>query len=250
MNKILKLGRKPKREDARTLKFGKYFQILPPVPTSVDWSGKVPSWGMMANDAVGDCTCASAGHLDMLWTANASTEFVPTDTDILAAYSAITGYDPSQTDASGNNPTDTGADLLTVLKFWRSSGISARKISAFADVPPLNQQQVQAAIAFFGGLYAGVNLPQSAMDATNSGLVWDNASDPNILGGHAIPIVAYDATGLVCVTWGALQRMTWGWFNAYCDESFAVFSADWIGVNGVAPSGFNQAQLQSDLQNI
>ena len=51
---------------------------------------------MMDNDQIGDCTCAAAGHLIMEWTANAQSKMVtPTDKQIVAAYSAITGYNPT-----------------------------------------------------------------------------------------------------------------------------------------------------------
>jgi hypothetical protein len=49
---------------------------------------------MMGNDKVGDCTCAAAGHLVMDWTANTGKEVVPSSQQIVAAYSAITGYNP------------------------------------------------------------------------------------------------------------------------------------------------------------
>ena len=68
--------------------------LAPPPPTQ-DWGSKVGAgWGMMGNDKVGDCTCAAAGHLVMDWTANTGKEVVPSSQQIVAAYSAITGYNP------------------------------------------------------------------------------------------------------------------------------------------------------------
>ncbi len=50
---------------------------------------------MMENDQIGDCTCAAAEHLIMEWTANAGKKMVtPSDKQIVAAYSAITGLQP------------------------------------------------------------------------------------------------------------------------------------------------------------
>jgi len=94
----MKLGKQSPRHDPRTLQFAKYLHAfeLPTPPASVDWSPAVTvPWGMMHNDTVGDCTCAAAGHLIMEWTANVGAETTPSDEAILAAYSAITGYDPS-----------------------------------------------------------------------------------------------------------------------------------------------------------
>lgn len=245
-----KLGKKPVQYDHRTFKLARYLPALPPVPAAIDWSGRVLNWEMLGNDTVGNCTCASAGHCEMLWTSQTGPEYSPADADILAAYSAITGYDPKQTDAAGNNPTDNGADELSVLKYWRNNGIAGHKISSFMSVDVSNLNQVRAAVALFGVLYVGVQMPARAMDETNAGEPWIVGPDTQIEGGHAIPIVAYDADELTCVTWGQLQKMTWEWFQKYCDEGYVVLSQDWINANGSAPSGFNLAQLSQDLKSL
>src|SRR6266567_3596417 len=88
----LKLGKSAARHDPRTLLLASY--VTP--PASFDLTSKVKSWGMMDNDQIGDCTCAAAGHLIMEWTANAGKKTAtPTDKQIVAAYSAITGYNPA-----------------------------------------------------------------------------------------------------------------------------------------------------------
>lgn len=240
----MKLGRKPQKHDRRTLKLDSYLPVMPPVPTAVDWSGKVPCWGMMANDTVGDCTVASAGHLEMLWTSQASVEYPPTDASILAAYSAITGFNPA------DPSTDQGAAMVDVLNYWRNAGISGHRINSYINANPQNTDQVKASIALFGGLYAGVMLPQSAIDAAQSGTIWSDVTDNNILGGHAFPVVAYDTNGLTCITWGKKQGMTWAWLAKYMDECYAVLSSDWFKPGGIAPSGFNMPQLQIDLSKI
>ena len=242
--RTFKLGKKPVRLDARTFMLSRYLPALPPVPAAIDWSGKVPDWLMLANDSVGDCTCASAAHLEMLWTSQAGQEFVPTDAEVLAAYSAITGYNPA------NPATDEGADELSVLNYWRNMGIAGHRISAFAAVNIKNPGQVRAAIALFGGLYLGVQLPQSAMDEINSGQSWTETVAPDVVGGHAVPVIAYDANGLTCITWGQPQKMSWAWFDTFADEAYCVLSPDWIAGAGVSPSGFNLIQLAQDLKAL
>ena len=72
---------------------------------------------MMENDQIGDCTCAAAGHLIMEWTANAGKKMVmPTDKQIVAAYSAVTGYNPE----TGAN--DNGAVEIDVLNLLAADG--------------------------------------------------------------------------------------------------------------------------------
>jgi hypothetical protein len=72
---------------------------------------------------------------------------------------------------------------------------------------------------------------------------------PGSWGGHAVPIVAYDARGLICITWGELMRMTWQFWNAYCDEAYGLLSPDWIAA-GKAPAGFDWQQLVADMGEL
>lgn len=242
------LGKQAPRHDARTLDLARYFTpSLPPPPASIAWGRSVARWGMMQNDALGDCTCAAAGHLVMAWASENKKLVVPADAQIVAAYSAITGYAPS-------DPTsDRGAVELDVLKFWRASGIAGHKIGAFASVSPKNVGHVKSAIALFGGLYIGVALPLSAQGQA----VWDvpkggarGKGKPGSWGGHAVPVIGYDASGLTVVTWGQPLKMTWAFWAAYCDEAYALLSPDWVDGTAPAPSGFDLATLTADLKAL
>jgi len=73
---------------------------------------------------------------------------------------------------------------------------------------------------------------------------------PNQNNGHCIPAVAYDATNLYVVTWGAVKSMSWEFYDAYADESFAVVSPDFVGLAGQDPLGFSLAQMLSDLKEL
>lgn len=245
------LGKQSARHDPRTLLLGNYLKpsALPPPKPAVDWSQKVKTWPMMANDKVGDCTCAAAGHLIEDWTANAKgAPVVLPDADILKAYSAITGYLP------GNPATDHGANELDVLNYWRKIGVGGRKIIAFAALEPQNQSHVEDAIELFGGCYIGLALPLCAQTQN----VWTvppggptGTGAPGSWGGHAVPVVAYDQRGLTVVTWGALKQMTWGFWAAYCDEAYAVLSEDWLSKNGGKdPEGFDLKALLADLRQV
>lgn len=247
-----KLGKLAARHDKRTLQFKSYLTTLPPIPSAIDWTGKISEWGMLGNDTVGDCTCAGAGHLEMDWSSNAApSELAPTQEQILAAYSAITGYDPSQTDpTTGNNPTDTGADLLTVLNYWRAHGVAGHGIKYYTQIPLKSITDVKAAIALFGGVYLGVQLPDNAMDAFNAGQPWSDTTDTNIEGGHCIVLVAYDPTYFTAITWGAKQLLTPAWFETYADEAYAVISPQWLNAHGTTPGGFNLTQLEADLKAV
>src|SRR4051812_30434661 len=92
-----RLGKLAPRHDPRTLLFEKYVEpkALPPAPKTETWAHAVSSWPMMQNDTIGDCTCAAAGHMIQCWTANVGNVIVPSNASIIAAYAAITGYNPT-----------------------------------------------------------------------------------------------------------------------------------------------------------
>lgn len=249
-----KLGKLSPKQDARTLKFAKYIMPaqLPPLPSLVNWQQLLPAnCGMMGNDYIGDCTCASAGHMVMTWTKNASGHAVViSDLDIIAAYAAISGYDTI------THQNDNGAACLDVLNYWRNTGIGADHIEAYTLLDQSNEQQVKAAIYLFGGAYIGVELPNfihtgpdlPIWDIPAGGPVGNAAPNPN--NGHAIPLIGYNADYIYFITWGMIKRMTWRFYFAYVDEAYAVLSAnDWIN-NGKSPAGFNLDALRADLSEI
>jgi hypothetical protein len=238
-----RLGRLPRKEDSRNLKAERYMTQVSPPPLAVDWGEKVPEIPLYANNRVGDCTCASHGHEIGSWTFNASgAELIFKDDQILAAYSAVSGYNPD------DPQTDVGATLLDVLKYARSVGIGGHPVYAYVELTPSNHDQIKQAINLFGGIYVGVNLPITAQ--SQIGGVWTVGSgfegQPGSWGGHAIYVPTYDETGLTCFTWGARQRMNWGFWDYYCDEGYAVISNDFI-YNGKDPQGFDLATLNADL---
>jgi hypothetical protein len=234
------LGKKPPKIDPRTFMFAKYVTTtLPPVPKAIDWTGNQKNWGELANDRVGDCTCASAGHMIECWTSNLGQEQLVTNQDVLAAYSAVSGYDP----ATGAN--DNGAVCLDVLNYWRKQGIGGHKIQVYTKLNH-NLDHIKLAIDLFGGIYAGFSLPISAQKEK----VWTSTSGKKgAWGGHAVPLVSFDEKTVTCITWGKPLQMTWPFVKKYMDESYAIISPDWFK-DDKAPNGFDLQALQADLQSL
>ena len=245
----LRLGKDPAVIDSRTLTFARYLQpALPPPPASVEYGKAVSVWPMYDNDKWGDCTCAAAGHMIQNWTANAGSEVTPPDSAVVTFYEHFVGNPP---------PADAGCNMLSVLKYWRNSGVGGRKIEAFASIELKNQTEAQEAVYLFGSIYVGVELPDFCVTGNMLEVPWVvpaggpvGAAAPNPRNGHCIPAVAYDDTNLYIVTWGMLKPMSWGFYEAYADESFAVASRDFIGRTGHAPSGFDMNQLEADLNDV
>jgi hypothetical protein len=202
---------------------------------------------MLANDRLGDCTCASAGHLIMNWTADNQDLYVPSDSEIIEAYAAVSGYNP----VTGTG--DDGAVEIDVLNYWRNTGIAGHKIGAYASVDPKIQAHVQASIYLFGGIYLGFSLPLSANGqsewAVTDPTLAGNAA-PGSWGGHAVPAVAYDDQGLTVITWGQTMKVTWAFFADYCEEGYAIISPDFINGTKPAPNGLSMDQLTIDLNGI
>jgi len=228
-----KLGKSPARHDPRTFDYAKYRTGNATPPPDAHWGHGLP-FTMLANDKYGDCVEAGYAHMVQIWGDRAGNPFVPDDADTLAAYTAIAGFNP-------NDPnTDKGTDMLTAVNYWKSTGMNGHQITAFASLNPLDANQMKEAIAFFGGAYIGVALPISAQ--TQVGQEWTVTQGPDAQagswGGHCIPLCGYDGSRLWCVTWGALQSMTWEFLTTYCvTPETRVLTADlrWIPVGTVRP---------------
>jgi hypothetical protein len=243
-------GRLPAQPGRPHLKLGAYLDHdrLPAAPASADWVSKVPAsaWGILGNQEWGDCTCAGVAHKRIGDVYANRDEILPvTTTETLALYSAITGFNPNA-GPSGDNPTDQGASCQSVLEFWHANGFLGEKIVAFAKVDLSNLAEVKQAIAIFGQLYCGLQVPQSAENQTNAGESWTVVPGSPNLGGHCMTIGAYDANGPSGITWGQLQEMTWEFFTAQFDECWVLVTPDFIAANGTDVQGLSLYQLGAD----
>jgi hypothetical protein len=199
----------------------------------------------MLNDKLGDCTIAGVAHAIQVFTANTSLMLTVPDSTVENYYEQWDGYDPA------NPSTDNGGCELDVLRDWQKQGFANNALMAFADPKPTNLDEVRQSIALFGGVYIGLSLPVTAQTQD----VWDivrrggASAAPGSWGGHCVFVPKYDEKSFTCITWGKTKTMTVAFWNKYCDEAHTLLAQDWLTVKG-APSGFDQAQLQADLQAI
>ncbi len=244
-----RLGRKPNDPSKPRIKLAAHLTGATP-PPSAHWTD-VPEWGMLGNADWGDCTCAGDGHLAELLTFYGQGTETPVSTaQALAAYSAISGFDPNA-GPPGENPTDQGATVQDALGYLRKHGIAGVKIAAFAEIRPGNLDAIKTACAELGGLSAGVNLPNNALPQFQAGEVWDVVEDDAGLdGGHCIVLAGYDADYLYFCTWGKIQRATYAWWQKYADEIWAVVSTDWCSAKGADPEGVNLASLGDEFAEL
>jgi len=258
----LKLGKKlGVVEDPRTFKLTDLLdqRTLPKVPTHWRYAHDLHRVPMFGNDQYGCCTFASHGHRIVAQEFSTRQRESPVTTaDVLEGYAKVTGFradDPS---------TDNGAYMLDVANYMRRTGIGMEKdgsrhtISAFVKVDHNDSQEVKTAINLFGGVWVGVALPLSAQEQTGPDKRWTAApggakyddSEPGSWGGHAIEVTAYNSEVLMAYTWGREQYMTWGFWNIYVDECYALISEDWFRSGGTTPAGFKLDQLQGWLSEL
>jgi hypothetical protein len=259
----MKFGRKPAVHNLRTMRsalaLAPHLDALGPAPAnSNDYVAAVVAkatyegtWGMLGNDTVGCCVIADDGHYEMLRTANSGTIAQPTTAEILAQYSAETGYDPSQTQPDGTNPTDNGTDETGDCQYMISTGLLGHKSQATAMVNPSNLDHVKWTMQIFGRCRMGISVTQKMMDQFNAGEPWSDTDTTAAAEDHDVPLVLYTGQTLYVVTWGRLQLVTEACFRALCCfEAHAEAFPDWITSQGTAPSGLDMEHLISDLQAV
>jgi hypothetical protein len=248
----MKLGRKPPIPGLRVPALDDHLKrAMPPPPVSVDWYSKVgPQWVLGHNDQYGDCTIAASANAILGWTANGGSAFRVSDDAVLARYAALTGFDPAKPS------TDMGAVETDVLGRWSASGWDVGGQTGdtmlWAAVNPADLAAVKSTINLFGGIYIGLALPLSAQDQ----VLWNvpatgpnkGAGAPGSWGGHAVWVAGYDQSGPVLVTWGAVKRATWRFWQEYCDEAYALFSRlHWNLPDGHSPGHVDTEALAANL---
>ncbi len=236
-------------------------QTLPPPPTSVDYTAEMAQYykpprylGMMMNDTLGDCTCAAFYHALQVWTANSGGPMdTEPDMDVEQLYIRACGYNPR---VGGEGP---GGNEQHVLRYLLKSGAptgpkghSRHKIAAYVEVDPRNVDDVKRAIHNCGVAYIGFNVPQFLMPPNGPPpQKWDvQPTNTTIIGGHAVVLPGYDATGVKVISWGQYYTMSWAFFAQYVDEVYAIADTAWIDAKGTTPGGLTLAELETQMHAL
>jgi hypothetical protein len=236
-----KLGKLPSKSDPRTLRLEKYFDPATiPVPDTFDYMQRVSEFPMWLNDRVGDCAIASPAGLIATWTANKGAQQLVSDTDVLRAYSAVSGYNPQ----TGQN--ENGCVMLDVLKYWKNVGIGGHKLGAFGDVGIADMIAVKAACWLCEGLNIGLQLPAYCLNSS----LWLTPSNV-IAGGHAIDLLGFDANGnFIGVSWGRVVSVSPAFLMAQCDELHFGISSDQFDAAGAAANHLDIVAMQKDVATV
>ena len=231
-------------------------------PPSAHWGGRVRvPWQMDGNGpdpqvtiapagwgGCGDCTEAGKAHA--LTTANYNelpySVPVPTGNAVVEQYAASIGCTPAQLFA---NPSqyDTGEDEVTTLTNWCNAPQYGVKLAMTAPVNCKSQKDLMTGIWLAGGLYIGIQLPQSASAQFPNEWTWQPSSP--IEGGHCVWLTGYTADYVALVTWGMLIQCTWQFLLNTIDEAHALVLPQAISA-GHGPTGLLLPQWESDLRNL
>ena len=207
---------------------------------------------MLGNDAVGDCVIVMVLNFIRTVCFLNGVDYSPSTLDALALYSAITGYDPSQVDAQGNNPTDNGADPANALNYMVKYGFQGHKIAAFLAIDPHDIDHIKAAIQNLGGVMCAAALNSQAMNQFDAGQPWTILSLDdlnNSIGGHGILSPAFNPGDMIFDTWARRQPASWNWWWGCGVQAFAGITEDMLK-NGKAPAGLDFEALQAYLQRV
>lgn len=199
---------------------------------------------MMLNDREGDCVFAAGAHAIQTWSAAEGVRRTPPDDQIQSYYEGWANFRP------GDPSTDQGYVIVDFLNRWRMFGYCGALLDGYADPDWRNFEHVKQSVALFGGVNLGLQLPMAWREAE----IWDVESGPDgaagSWGGHSVWAPKYNATGPVCVTWGALKQITWAALAQYCDEAHTLRSPLFLDAQGTSASQIDLEQWNADLTLI
>ena len=260
------LGRLPAVIDPRVvnLRMALGSTRVPSASAKMNWRARLPSTGvpMLGNDSVGNCTICTCFHFVQVVSGYAELAIQePTVDEAIGAYSAVGGYDPTQTAADGSNPTDQGLAMMGpggVVEYWTRNGFTCggalNKLTSAVDVslsgdPATRVDRLMDALVL-GPVLTGANLSRSNVDAD---FMWDVAEDP-VVGGHEFLVMGAETTAtgtwFDIETWDGERRMTSAFVERNVEEACMVLDPVFFTANGVDPAGVDMAAVQAAMATL
>ena len=254
----LMYGRRPPK-NAPALRLASFLSpTVPPHPAEEDYLATLTNWQMLGNDVVGDCNAVTWANLRRLVTATLATENYPTQAQVWQFYETQNpSFDPTgtkETNGPGSSH-DQGMDVQTGLEYLHSTGgPDGVKAVAFAKVDHTNMDEVQAALAIFGGLWLGVQVLVANQQEFAEGKPWTDVPGSPIDGGHAILGGGY-GSDIKFITWGKETEFDPSFWNGaeqgnpLVEEAWVVIWPEHLGSKSFA-EGVDPVQLAADYQAL
>lgn len=180
-----------------------------------------------------------AAHLLSAWNLEVhEQDRIPDEAQVVDEYFKLTGGE------------DEGLAEADVLREWQRAGLWGAQIAAYAPVSPHKLLEQHQAIAFYGGLYMGIECPQSAQEQFSNGEDWTYVEGSAIEGGHCVVGLGYGPNGGIHVaTWGGIAVLEASFLAHYMDECWVVLPHQFIEAKK-DQLGLNLSQLQADLRRV
>jgi hypothetical protein len=226
-------------------------------PDSCDFSGPCLQGlqDILANDTLGDCTCAGYGHVLDVLIGNAGGNQMVTKDQVIALYSAATGYNPDDPN------TDQGADEQTLLDWLKTNpALDGSTLYGYVGLDASNPTEIKQAISMFKNCYFGVELPAEWTNPMPEapGFVWDVAGDADPNEGHCFIGYGYTDQGVLIDTWGMVPGsiITWAAIAKYCAADsggmlYVLLNQDIINkASQLDPDKLDWSQLIADFQSL
>lgn len=246
----LKLGKLPARPGAVNLRFGAFFDArkLPTPPARFGHYAVGQPWGVLANNDHSCCVFSGAAHEEMIWRHEAKKPQPGfRDQDVLADYSAVTGFDPAKPE------TDQGADMQVAASYRRKTGIldssgARSKIDGYVALRAGDERDLALATYLTGAVGVGLQFPESAWDQFDAEEPWQIVPGSPVNGGHYVPCVGRNSNGdFLVITWGRIHAMAPEFYAKYCDEAVSYISLQILDTRGLTPEGFAADQFQATV---
>lgn len=183
-----------------------------------------------------------------------------TGDEALRCYARDTGYDWTQTQPDGSNPTDRGTDPNASFTNWLHEGIplpaglGVDRIGGFVGVNPKDPREWQTAIAELDVLLTGYDLPLTIRQQPAEWTVVDASlqgeSAPGSLGGHEVLTVSYDEERDRVEEWAERKLIAREFKAVYCDQATAICSPDQLNKTGVSETGLDRGKLAEALHEL
>lgn len=236
-----KLGKLPAKFPGNLNDLTYYVAGALPTPPVHVLIPNVPKWDMLGNDKYGDC--GPAGFIHGCQTDAADTKQVeqwPTSQEVIDGYLSYTGGQ------------DVGVVLSDFLTYTHKQpkGFCGHTVSAFAPINFTDIKTLHTAIWIFDFIYTGITVTKAMMRAAMTGQPWTLAHiNSPVVGGHCVPIVAYDDQWLYVITWGTIQKISYPMWHQVADEAWAVITGEFVKAGGDW-HGISLKAIQSDLNKL
>lgn len=219
-------------------------RALPQAGAASNLTAGKADWTALGNQVAGDCVLAAIGHAMQAagWYAMQQTIRISED-ETLAAYTAITGWQPGNPDDEGPGMTvQAGLDYVHEhhlgghrIAYWHRSNWLPGEGGWWRDRDCLSRDHLKSMLSWFGGLMLSIDLPKTAWQ--NDVGPW-RASDMEAAsaGGHCIPIIGYDDNWFYCITWGNTVQLDWEFVKRYTRETFFICPEQWMRWDATWPA--------------